>query len=651
MTRLVVVWMALAAVAAAEPDRDGDGLSDFAEQHKYFTNPDAADSDGDGRPDGDWDERREYAYSVRTVVQVMRPVTVARLCDDYQDARVLEEGEEWVKLEVIHYPLNTVASAIGRNPNWREDYAGMKEYLAPGLTSNWDEELQRKLTAALAADGIDVGKLDDRQVVERVSAWLLRRARYRAGFTTFFVHFPGGKPEVLPGLEEAARQGTPAGSSFAQEWDRELFAKGMFEHGTRGSCTSTAIYLNGCLRAVGIPTRIVFCIPCVDGSDLAEVEMVRSNLTHHRVRQTVRRGVERLGKSWCSHSFNEVYVGGRWHRLNYSKLGQNILDARLFGLLTHVVTVHDWSEANMAPTVGRRQGLNQYDDVFGGRNPYSTLELSDLFGAHAKIPNEPVPEPVEHKRLTITKAFWYWSDERPKTVEMRLSDPQKAGHVLFQVRECEPDEGGTQYRRFYDHVGKEFVLRAEGRKDVQALATRGYWASGLFYLRIEPAELKRMAFGVPYTLVAKNGHAEYQWEVSEEATLTRRKLEPPKGEFGRLTLVKLVWSDSKAAPRSMRNRPLALLARPKEWDGFEKMKRFTAHADAVFHLDGAGGPPLRLRAGVGGVSNPTGSTRWIVLHLVGDADRIAKGVDYRLRPRNNHPLYAWVVKKGLSIKR
>ena len=139
--------------------------------------------------------------------------------------------------------------------------------------------------------------------------------------------------------------------------------------------------------------------------------------------------------------------------------------------------------------------------------------------------------------------------------------------------------------------------------------------------------------------------------MSEEATLTRRKLEPPKGEFGRLTLVKLVWSDSKAAPRSMRNHPLVLLARPKEWDGFAKMKRFTANADNTFSLDRADGPPLQLLALVGGRSDSTGSTRWIILNVVGGADRVAKGVDYRLRPRNHHPLYTWVVKKGLSVKR
>ena len=43
-----------------DSDTDRDGLTDFAEVHKHFTDPKKADSDGDGIPDGDWDERREF---------------------------------------------------------------------------------------------------------------------------------------------------------------------------------------------------------------------------------------------------------------------------------------------------------------------------------------------------------------------------------------------------------------------------------------------------------------------------------------------------------------------------------------------------------------------------------------------------------------
>ena len=68
-----------AATAQGDADRDGDGLSDFAERHKYRTDPARADSDGDGVPDGDWRERREYQYTVSSVVHNRVDVSLARL--------------------------------------------------------------------------------------------------------------------------------------------------------------------------------------------------------------------------------------------------------------------------------------------------------------------------------------------------------------------------------------------------------------------------------------------------------------------------------------------------------------------------------------------------------------------------------------------
>src|SRR5688572_9029121 len=96
-----LAWALVVALPlpAQEPDRDRDGLSDFHEVHKYRTDPGKADSDADGVPDGDWRERREFQYTVRSVVQVMRPVTSEWLNDDYQDVRVLDETATHVELE------------------------------------------------------------------------------------------------------------------------------------------------------------------------------------------------------------------------------------------------------------------------------------------------------------------------------------------------------------------------------------------------------------------------------------------------------------------------------------------------------------------------------------------------------------------------
>ena len=72
----------------------------------------------------------------------MPPYNLKALNDDYQDVRVRKETKEYVELEVVVYPLNSNAEAIKGNPNWKKDYAGMKEYLAPGVTTNWDEEMR-----------------------------------------------------------------------------------------------------------------------------------------------------------------------------------------------------------------------------------------------------------------------------------------------------------------------------------------------------------------------------------------------------------------------------------------------------------------------------------------------------------------------------
>jgi len=514
----------LLAQEAPDPDTDGDGLSDFQERHKYFTNPALADSDGDGIPDGAWDERREYAYTVRTVLQVLPPVTPDVVCDDYQDARILESAGGIVELEAIHYPLNTVAEGIVADRDWRKGAAQLAEFLEPGLTANWNPAMRKELLAGLRADGIDVKALDDRAAVERTAKWLLGRARFADGFTTFCSTFPDGKASILPGLESAAEEGKKeSGLSIEEQWERELFAEGMFRNRARGSCTSTAIYLNGGLRAAGIPTRIVLCVPIVDASDGREVDLVRKRIRHAGVRRAVLGAAERLGTSWASHTFNEVFVGGRWRRLNDERLGQNTFDPGLFGLMTHVATFRDWADGEMARTWGLRQALRP-DDVLGGSNPYSAISVSDRFGEHSGLEPDLPEDPEEHRTLTIERAYGWDSPERQ--VDMRLDDPGSAGHFLVHVREFRRGEGTGQYKSFYDRVDKAFVLRAEGRADVPARAARGYWvdeAKGVreFYLRVEPRDFDRMVEGVPYRLHARNGVEGFRWEVREGVVVVR----------------------------------------------------------------------------------------------------------------------------------
>jgi hypothetical protein len=501
------------------------------------------------------------------------------------------------------------------------------------------------------------------------------------GFSTFCSTFVDGKAQVYPGMEESARDGQAEKNlTLEEQWQRELFAKGMFENAQRGSCTSSAIYMNGCMRALGIPTRIVLAIPIIDTSDERELKMI-SRITHNGVRRIIERSSSgSLSKSWRSHTFNEVFVGGRWRRLNYEKLGQNILDRGLFGMIIHVATFADWADGNMAATWGMRQAHpDRPGDPFGGSNPYSTLSISDQFGEHASIEN---PPPVEDFQvLTIDAAWWY--DECPAEVKMRLDDLETAGHVVVHVEEGRPGEGPDQYKPFYDSVDKAFVLRAAGQPDVRIHATRGYWGApdkGLqhFYLRIEPDVYAKMATDVPYTLDVVDKKSEMHWAVHDGITLTKSKeraarlasaesadraanesTEPPtmaerpplNDQSKEVLLDWVVWSDASNSPTRIPSLPKpVLLARAGTKDDFDAIKKFTENADLRFFLEADGHPTLKVGAMIGGVT--TREHSYIMITL-GPADwrDLVPGLEYTVRAQNAKEGYRWEFARPLKAKR
>jgi Transglutaminase-like superfamily len=517
-----------ANVSQADRDTDGDGLSDYQEIHKYCTDAKKKDTVGDGVADSDWQRRREFTYSVRAVIRVMPPYNLKAVNDDYQDVRVLRETKDYAELEVVLYPLNTNASAIEANTDWKKDYAGMKEYLAPGVTTNWDTTMQKDLLAALSADGIEPDKLTDKEVVEKVSRWLYARSTYKSMFCTNYVHFPEGKPAIYPGLEKAfERVKGNKDWSATEQFEHELLGKEMFYNKTHGSCTSSAVYEATVLRALGVPTRIITAIPVADASDPDQVALVRKSLTHNEVRSTATLGLLAAGDSYANHTFLEVFVGRRWRRLNYAKLGQNILDATYLGLMIHVHTFNDLSEANLAPTWGARYGLSQRDAEFKHSNPYRTLELSDHFGRFAKVQNPPAKE---HKQITITHAYWADAADTPDDLRQSAARHTAAdGSPRFFIHGDEWwDDAGDylQYKVFMQQVDRQFVLRAKDQPEVKATVTMSFFTNASTKLRemevaIPKEEYAKMVKGVTYSLNPVNGVKGYEWRVKEDVRLSK----------------------------------------------------------------------------------------------------------------------------------
>jgi hypothetical protein len=513
--------------SAADPDSDGDGLSDFQEIHKYRTDPNKKDTAGKGVPDGDWQQRREFTYSVRAVIRVMPPYNLQTLNDDYQDVRVLKETKDFVELEVVVYPFNSNAETIKGNPNWKKDYAGMKKYLEPGVTTNWDDEMRTNLLRELAKDGIDADKLTDKEVVEQVSSWLFRRSQYRYMFCTFFVGFRDGKPVVLPGTEERfeREKGDPKWT-VQEQFEHELFGKQMFANKSYGTCTSTAVYQTTVLRALGIPTRMILCIPPADGSDPAQVEMLDKGLTNYRVRCDACLGSLSGGTGFASHTFCEVFVGGRWRRLNYKTLGQNVLERNYLGLMIKVHTFRDLSEAKLAETWGTRYAKGQRDELFPHSNPYRLLEVSDHFGQYATLANPPADN--EHRQITIDKVYWPDDEKAPKEVREMPGGAEPGGGRFFVHCEKWLDNAGDylQYKLFMRRTDRNFVLRAKDHPDIACQISMNFIAGSSRKLRelevvIPAAEYAKMAKGVAYTLHPTNRKRGYEWKVKEGVRLVR----------------------------------------------------------------------------------------------------------------------------------
>lgn len=259
----------------------------------------------------------------------------------------------------------------------------------------------------------------------------------------------------------------------------------------------------------------------VDANDSREVQWLRTRITHVGLRAKLRKAAEQQSGSWTSHTFNEVFVGGRWRRLNYTELGQNVLDDGL-GLMVHVHTFNDHSEAGLIGW-GNRHSHPQHAALFGGPNPYSCVSLSDRFGPQTKVPNE---LPSGLRALTIERLAWYDDPKRPPELTTTLWDTESAGY-FFAHFDTNGVDGGDALEFGYA-VDQRFTLRARGHDDVHAQGVPKFWGDrGAFILRIEPADFARMEPRIEYELAwigdRVGASADLRWEVPPGVRITRPK--------------------------------------------------------------------------------------------------------------------------------
>jgi hypothetical protein len=471
---------------------------------------------------------KDDSYTITSVMQILPPVRFADMQDDFQDVRLVSRDEDSVTVEITYYPLHE--QEVGENPTWRTDYAGMTAYLKPAPAANWDRVMQTDLLAELRAANIHPEQLTDRELVRQVSRWAMRRARSTKAFGIWCVYFPDGRPTVFPELREAIERQKPDRLWTDQKmFEQETLGRGMFYNKVHGSRRSSAVYLATIFRALGIPTRLVFCIPPLDPNDQRQAREFYARIRHHRVREIVRAALDGM-TGFDNHIFNEVYIGHRWVRLNYSTVGQPVLDAKYFGLLTQIYTCADLSDAPMATTWGTRYFNYPGDQPkLSSVNPYRLISVEDRFGANARIDNPPVP-PAELRTATVV-ALYQKGDKRIPAWVGDSSWQQSRTDFLIAYREWLPGSH-LQMRAFEKRVARDFVLSAPACPDV-AVQLNGLKLSsgdGLFQAfgaRIVPADRAKLQRSVDYTLRALNQGDTYRWELPEELSPLRFDVSGP----------------------------------------------------------------------------------------------------------------------------
>jgi hypothetical protein len=296
------------------------------------------------------------------------------------------------------------------------------------------------------------------------------------------------------------------------------------------------VYQTTVLRALGIPTRMILCIPLADGSDAEQIAMIDRGITHNQVHCDAALGAISGGTGCASHTFCEAFVGGRWRRLNYTTLGQNVLERNYLGLMIKVHTFNDLSEARLAETWGARYAKGERKEPFIHSNPYRLLEVSDHFGKYATVSNSSAD--AELKEVTISKAYWADSPDAPEVVRKSGGGADFGGGFGLGIGDgsrrffihCDEwfENAGDylQYKLFMRRADRRFVLRAKDQPDMACEVSMNFFthrSKGVCELEvvIPSGEYSKMAFGVEYALEPVNDREGYRWKVLDNVRLKR----------------------------------------------------------------------------------------------------------------------------------
>jgi len=356
----------LTPTLAPDDDHDNDGLSNYQERVKYHTDPYKPDTDADGVQDGDWQERREYVYSVYVRMMIRQPFDINVMNDIFQDVRIVEGLYEdgYTTIEALIYPETQPELKPSPFP-LQSLPTQVQPYLQPGIATNYNDSMSAQVMDIIS------GAQTDLEATEKVLNWVTQNTqRFPLDFSLpaiYFVHIENTEPVVREDIyyqyPHYYRKVIPK-----DILEKLYFADSMFEQSIDGTCNSKATLKCAMLKSVGIPCRTIQTLFLLFSH--GDQQYQYENNLDRKWRDEFESQPAGMPDKWANHAFIEAYLGGQWVRADRNV---NIYHDGEDWLSLKIVAVNDWSEVDFTDTW---PGDWIYD------RPYYTLLLEDQEPVH-----------------------------------------------------------------------------------------------------------------------------------------------------------------------------------------------------------------------------------------------------------------------------
>ena len=346
-------------------DTDADGLTDYEEYCKYRTDPTLADSDADGIPDKDWNERREYTYSIRAILAIKPPWNLEAMNDLFQDSRLMESpGSNYQKMEVIIYPYASPVLLPGRYPH-QIPSESLRKYVEPAYDLNYSPEMQLEIQQLLSNTTNTLDVLF--QFLDELGQMELTQPLYAP-----FIYTYNQQGELIIDwsfFESIDMKATEA--EVEEALAVNYFGDSMFKRKRYGGCISRARLLASMLRAAGIPARVTMGVPLIYYyKGTGEWKRLIKNLNNEEVagKFEYKKPSDPSQVMIVGHSQVEAYLNNHWIRLGY-QLNEGPIFAGTDQVYIKIIDAVDFTEIDFTKTWAPNQWVKE--------RPYRTVELSD----------------------------------------------------------------------------------------------------------------------------------------------------------------------------------------------------------------------------------------------------------------------------------